>query len=119
MSTEQNPSSPPLVSSYFNELILAKPETLAYRGSPVSPTLGYSAGTAAQQVTLTWSNVNPEDEASALAAWFVNMVRHDIGPDNAAALQQIIQDHWNDAFGNFFQAVANYRRSPNPPESAS
>jgi hypothetical protein len=114
---DPNPTSPPLVTSYFNRLIVVNPESLAYRGSPVSPTSGYRSDALAHQVTIDWSHVGIEDEPSAMAAWFVNLVRPEIGPEAASDLQQLIQNHWCDGVGSLFVKVADYRHSQAQPSS--
>jgi len=111
MTENHAPCGPPLETTYFDHLILVKPETLMYRSLPVSPSHGSVAATLTQQVTLTWTPVTAEHEPSALAAWFVNLVRPEIGAENASALQRLIVAQWNDAFGAFFEQLADHRRS--------
>jgi hypothetical protein len=101
------PSSP---GSYFNKLILLKPEMVMYRSSPISPShRALFATSVAEQVTVTWTPVEVENEPAAVAAWFVNMVRPEIGAENALALQQIIEAQWEGTFSTFFRNVADYR----------
>lgn len=100
------------VEPYFNQLILVNPETLSYRSSPISPPKRADGNALAEQVTLTWKQVDQVDEPAALAAWMVNVVRPEIGPTSAQMLQNLIGQYW-DAKGGFrelFEQVALYRR---------
>ena len=109
---EPTPVVPSLPGSYFNQLILLKPETLMYRSSPISPSHRALFATVAEQVTVTWTPVEAENEPAAVAAWFVNVVRPEIGAENALALQQIIEAQWEGTFSTFFRNVADYRLDP-------
>ena len=110
MKEDATVSSSSAPGSYFGQLIMVWPETLSYRGSSWSPTHRADSSLLTEQATLTLTPVERCSEPSALAAWFVNLVRPEIGPENATALQDLIVQRWEDRFQGFFEQVARYRR---------
>jgi len=109
-ATASSSSSSSAPGSYFGQLTMVWPETLSYRGSSWSPTHRADSSVLAEQVTLSLTPVERCNEPSALAAWFVNLVRPEIGADNATALQNLIGEKWEAGFRGLFEQVAQYRR---------
>lgn len=109
-----SPGSP--LEPFSGGLILPYPETLSYRSSSVSPKYHRAPNTLADQVTMSWKAVEEADEPAALAVWFLNLVRPEIGDEGVAKLQEMIEQHWADGFKDCFEKVAVHRRSLMPIE---
>jgi hypothetical protein len=105
-------NEPSLPSAYFGQTILVRPETLFYRSSPISPPKRSDPAALAEQLTLTWNQVDEADAPAALAAWMVNLVRPEIGPTGTQMLQNLMEQHWtaNGGFRELFEQVALHRR---------
>lgn len=95
---------------FTQDMFLLYPETLLYRQSPVSPPHRRDPNTLIDQLTLSWKPLDRADEPKALASWFVNLVRSEVGCAGAANLENIIRELWQSHFHDYFAELAIYRR---------